>query len=415
MTQDKLFENLNANCPSFMGQNLASRFVADYKKIDIPTSKHEDWRYFNPQTFFDSDYQVNNKFAIESECLKSKPLLTDSYKLFFVNGVFQPTVSDKIENAEVGLLSEMFQRNDERFFSHFDATKVSSEGKFQSLNICFADGIFVAVEKSLDKPIEIIYLNDSENAFAQTHNIFSIAENCEVKFLEAHFGNDKNSTTHNVVTEIFANENSRINFSLLQNENNDARQINSLKVVQSRNSSFTSTSLTMNGGFVRNNIYVNHVDEYCETELNGVFYSTGKQYFENQTKVRHDKPNCSTKELYRGIADNESTSVFAGEISVAKGAQKTSANQSNKNILLSDKATIHSKPQLIIYADDVNCSHGSTIGQLDKDAIFYCQARGIEYSEAVKLLLGAFFIDSMSQIPFAELTNEIDRIVKSKM
>lgn len=413
---DSLFDSLyTQKQASILDGGVQSDYIEAYKKMPIPNKKMEHWRYYNAAPLFEASYIAAEVTDVQS--VTSKAVLADSDKLFFVNGIFQEGLSQLKSEIEVVSLAQLKATKSELFDQYFDCTEISGLGKFQSLNTCFVqNGVLILVHKPQETALEIVYLNTAnKSSIAQTRNIIVAKANSEMKIIESHFALDGSKLLQNVATEIVLEDNASINYSILQDEAKDDFEINTIKVKQAKNSRFTANTLTLNGGVVRNNIYIDQEGENCETTLNGVFFPSEKEHFENNTKVNHKVPQCTTNELYRGIAKGEATGVFIGEIYVAPGAQKTLANQSNKNIVLSDKASIYSKPQLEIYADDVSCSHGSTTGQLDKDALFYCLARGIEYDQAVKLLLDAFFADVTQHLPFVELYEYVENVIKTKI
>lgn len=413
---DLLFDTLyKSKHTSVIDENTQAEYIEEYKKIPVPTKKMESWKYFNPSPLFDSTYKIIT--ATESNSTENKSILKDSYKLFFLNGIFQENISFTNSDFSVDSLKKLYKTDYPKFKAYFNATKMSEVGKLQSLNTCFAQsGLLITIEKTPDKPLELIFLNTvKENSISQIRNIIIAKANTEIKILETHLSEPQSSLFQNIATEILIGDNASIDYTILQDEAKADLHINTIKVNQSQNSRFKSHTLILNGGVVRNNIFVDQDGENCETTLNGIFFPSENEHFENNTKVNHNVPHCTTNEIYRGIAKDEATGVFTGEIYVAQGAQKTLANQSNKNIVLSDKASIFSKPQLIINADDVSCSHGSTTGQLDKEAIFYFMSRGINYDQAVKLLLDAFFADVTQNLNFEELYEYVEKGIKAKI
>jgi Fe-S cluster assembly protein SufD len=219
----------------------------------------------------------------------------------------------------------------------------------------------------------------------------------------------------NSLTEIFANDNSFIDYSKIQNENSLSTQISNTFVNQQKGSNFTTNTITLHGGLIRNNVFVNLDGEGSENNTYGLFLCDQQQHVASYTYVRHEKPNCRSNQLFKGILDNKATGAFNGKIYVNNDAQKTEAYQRNNNILLSSDARMYTKPHLEIYADDVKCSHGATIGQLDNEALFYIRSRGISYKEARFLLMYAFANEIISKINIGYLKERIIDMVDKRL
>ena len=219
----------------------------------------------------------------------------------------------------------------------------------------------------------------------------------------------------NIATEIILKENAVVNFNIFQGQGDNSFHLNNTKIHQHSNSRFKCNTITLCGELVRNDLNIEHKGEGCETTLNGLYMPDKKQHFDNHVFVNHAKPHCVSNQMYRGVIDNKASAVFLGKVLVTPDAQKTDANQSNKNILLSDTAIVNSKPQLEIYADDVKCSHGSTTGQLDKEALFYMQARGISFEYARIMLLNAFASEVTKQLEIKPFRSFVDFLVEKRL
>ena len=214
---------------------------------------------------------------------------------------------------------------------------------------------------------------------------------------------------------MFLKENSHLTIYKLQNENSETSHISTEQVYQEGDSKFNVNTITMGGELVRNNLNIIIDAMNCETNLNGLYLTEGKQHVDNHTLVDHRKPHCQSNELYKGVMKGQSTGVFNGKVFVRQDAQKTNAFQSNKNILLSDDSSIRSKPELEIYADDVKCSHGSTTGQLDEEGIFYLRSRGISEANAINLLMNAFASDVVNKITSKAFKEKIDALLEERL
>jgi Fe-S cluster assembly protein SufD len=233
----------------------------------------------------------------------------------------------------------------------------------------------------------------------------------QATIVESHASSESGVYFSNTVTEIVVGENSIVKHYMIERENEDAFHVSTLRIQQNRNSNFTSHSLILGGALVRNNIHPVLSGEGSYSLINSLFMAHGKQHLDNYMKVEHMSPHCDSRQVYKGILDNKSRGVFHGRIVVQKDAQKTDAKQSNKNILLSRDAQMDTKPQLEIYADDVKCTHGATIGQLDEDAIFYMQSRGIDEESSRMLLLHAFAGEILQRMEVEPIRNQLDSIV----
>ena len=287
------------------------------------------------------------------------------------------------------------------------------------MNTAFAlDGIFIYVPDNVivDKPIQLInILNKQENTLIQPRNLVVIGKNSKLKLVHCDDIFSHVPTLTNSLTEVFIDENGSIDHYKMQNNSNNSAMIATTYFHQEKNSSLTTNTITLNGGLIRNNLNIALNGEGCESNLYGIYLADKNQLVDNHTFVDHIKPNCTSNELFKGVVDNKSKAVFNGKILVRKNAQKTIAFQTNKNILLTDDATINTKPNLQIYADDVKCSHGATVGQLDADALFYMRARGISEESARMLLMYAFADEVVTKIAIDALREKICQLVNKRL
>ena len=268
-----------------------------------------------------------------------------------------------------------------------------------------------------ENPLHIINFTDGDNnkTLVQTHNLIVGGENSQLKIINTYNSLSANYTLSNIVTEIFLEQNSQINYNTFQGEGNDASQIHNTSVNQNKDSVFNSHTVTFCGTIVKNNFIVNLNEEHAEVSLDGLYMPDKEQCFDNYIFVNHAKPNCTSNQNYKGIIDNKAKAVFLGKVYVAKDAQKTLADQSNKNLLLTDYAKVYSRPQLEIYADDVSCSHGSTSGQLDKESLFYLRSRGIPLKRAKNLLMYAFTSDLIDNITIKAYREYVNFLINKRL
>jgi Fe-S cluster assembly protein SufD len=269
----------------------------------------------------------------------------------------------------------------------------------------------------VETPVHIInIISTQESSLIQPRFLFVIGNNSELKIVESFDTiNSDAKTVCNSVAEISIGEKAKVQYYKLQNDCAGVHLISSVNAHQQKDSHFDTNTVTLNGDWVRNNLNIVPDAEHCETHLNGLFITRDNQHVDNHTLVDHRKPNCESNQLYKGILDGKSTGVFNGKIFVRRDAQKTNAYQSSKNILLSDDATINTKPQLEIYADDVKCSHGSTTGQLNEEAMFYLRSRGLGEGSAKNLLLFAYAGDVIEKIQIVPLKIYLEELVNQRL
>jgi Fe-S cluster assembly protein SufD len=275
-----------------------------------------------------------------------------------------------------------------------------------------SDGAFIYVPDGVEvtTPMILLFLSTADETPFITHprNLIIVGKGSRVALIENYTGRGHNVYFTNAVTEVVAGAGAVIEHDKIQHESDNAFHVSSLHIVQEEGSSYTSNAITYGGSLVRNNVTSVLDGERCECTLNGLSLGTGNQHIDNHTSIDHAKPNCASHELYKAILEGRSRGVFNGKIFVRKDAQKTDAKQTNKTLLLSDDATIDTKPQLEIFADDVKCTHGATVGQLDEEQIFYLRSRGLALDDARDLLTNAFASDVINRIsvgPLRELLN----------
>ena len=266
----------------------------------------------------------------------------------------------------------------------------------------------------IEKPIHIINITNSDNLISNTRTIVKAHDNSSVKIIESFVNLQGKESFTNNVSEFFLNPNSNVEYNKIQNKEGDSYQISTEQVYQRKDSNFTINTMTLQGTLVRNNLNIEVHGQGCETNLNGIYLGKEKNHTDNHTIVDHKEPNCNSNEVYKGILDDSSVGVFNGKVFVRQDAQKTNAFQQNNNILLTDDAVINSKPELEIYADDVKCSHGSTIGQLDDEAIFYLQARGVGKRSAINMMITAFVKDALDRVSIPALKDYIDTKIEDR-
>ena len=405
--------------------DIRTAAIKNFENKGFPTKKEEAWKYTSLNTVLKSDFSVfpKRENSIEFKDVKKFFLHEiDTYKLVFVDGKFSSFLSSTThEGIDVCLLSSVLTKPKykmvlDTYFNHI----ASKDESLTSLNTAFAqEGAFINIPKSkvADKPIEIIHFSTGvENALmVQPRNLIIVGENAHVQIIERHQSLNSNPVLTNSVTEIFAQKRAIVDYYKIQNDEQTANLIDNTYISQKQESRVAVHTFSFGGNITRNNLNFYHFGERIDSTLKGITIIGDKQHVDHYTLVNHATPNCESHQNYKTILGGSSTGVFNGKIFVEKEAQKTDAFQQNNNILLSDKATINAKPQLEIFADDVKCSHGCTIGQLDESAMFYMQQRGIPKKEAKALLLYAFSNEVIESIKIPELKQRITKIIAMKL
>ena len=416
------FEN-RTNIDSYV-HDIRSEAIKQFEAIGFPNKKLENWKYTSLKNLLNTDYSVLPEINNVLEFKNIRKYLIDdidSYKIIFVDGKYCSHLSETThEGMDICILSAALTQSKYDLIIENYFNKIALKDGITSLNTAFSnEGAFIHIPKNkfVEKPIQIIHFSTGNEAslMFQPRNMIVVDENSQVQIIERHQSLSENKVFTNSVTEIYADKKSIIDYYKIQNDNLQASLIDNTYVNQQRNSIFSMHTFSFGNELVRNNLNISQNDEFIETIIKGVTIIGNKQHVDHNTLIQHNKPNCNSHQDYKGIYDNKSTGVFNGKIIVEKQAQKTNAFQSNNNVLLSDKATINAKPQLEIYADDVKCSHGCTVGQLDKNALFYLKSRGIPEKEATALLMYGFANNILESVKIPEIKTRINHIIANKL
>lgn len=400
--------------------------IESLARLKIPGKKAEAYKYTNISDLLFKEHNhvfEPKKIEFDIEDIFSCDIPEMGTRALLVLNGFYLDQGEKLKylknGAIMGSLKEATKKHPELIASHLYKYADHQKDPLAALNTAFAqDGVFIYVPKNvkLEKPVQIIHLLlSNEDQMVQHRNLFIIEEGAEAEVLICDHTLSTRQFLTNSVTEVGAAKNSTFNITRVQNEHNDSVQITNTFVNQKRDSKVSSNTISLHGGVIRNNTYVNMKDENCENNALGLFLADQEQSVDNFTFINHEKPNCLSNQLYKGILDDNAHGAFTGRIHVWPDAQKTLAYQKNNNILLSDTAKMNSKPQLEIYADDVKCSHGATVGQLDEEALFYLRSRGISQKESVHLLMYAFAHEVISQIKLPALKERINELVDKRL
>jgi Fe-S cluster assembly protein SufD len=416
-------QNLNGSASSSFNQIKKTAFDI-FEKLNFPTIKHEEWKYSNVKSIVGKNFKFHPKSDFSQKDLEKIPIPNlQGNILYFVNGIYNETlstiVSDKAELTILPLL-EAQKSHSELVEKYFNKNTDANENAFSALNTAFAEhGIFIHVpdNKVVEQPVILRFISDAtaENIGLQPRNLFLIGKRAELQIAESFRTLGDKDVFTNTFTEIFVDEEANVHYYKVQNESDNSVHIGSTSVLQKTKSVFTANTVTANGGFVRNNLTIKIDGEYAEANMFGLYMPNGEQHVDNHTVVDHILPNSNSNELYKGILKDRSTGVFNGKIFVRQDAQKTNAFQSCKNVLASTDATMNTKPQLEIWADDVKCSHGTTTGQLNDDALFYMQSRGISKASAKSLLMLAFAQDVIDKFEIESIKNYLQGLIEEKI
>lgn len=418
-----LIEQLENIKPSLSSKKLQA--LEQFLCKGFPTKKDEEYKYTNLKEITEKVYNFSpsEHHSITKKQLDELHLGEEHFDcIVFVNGKLHKELSNiSVENAE--FLTLNFALSHESYSqiikNHFN-TIANKDLAFCNLNEAFYEnGFFLHVPKNvvIEKPIHVFYLsqNQDENTFYNTRNLLVVEDGASVEIVESHHNLDSTFVFTNSVTEIFAGKNSKADWHKLQNDSETSYLVDHTFAKQERDSLATVNTFSFGGKLVRNNLDFIHNGENINSFMNGITIIGGEQLVDHHTAVHHNQPNCESYQNYKGVYKDSAKGVFNGKVFVDKLAQKTNAYQQNNNILLNEGATIDTKPQLEIFADDVKCSHGCTVGQLNDDALFYLRARGISKKEAQALLLYAFANDAMQNIDIEPLKLKISKLLAEKL
>jgi len=405
--------------------SIRTNAIKKFEELGFPNRKLEDWKYTSLNRILKEDYTVFSKKKNVIDFKEVKNYFIDnieSYKIIFVDGCFDPFLSQISHNGlDICIMSAALNKAKySKIIKKFFNKSANSEDSLTSLNTAFSkEGAYVHIPKNtiLEKPIEIIHFATGSEAalMLQPRNLIIVEENSELEIIERHQSLTVNPIFTNSVTEIFAQKNSNVDYYKIQNDVITSSLVDNTYISQKRNSDVKVHTFSFGGKLTRNNLNFYQKDKSIESTMKGVTIIDYDQLVDHHTLVHHANPNCESHQDYKGIYSGKSTGVFNGKIIVDKIAQKTNAFQQNNNILLDDKSTINSKPQLEIFADDVKCSHGCTIGQLDQDALFYLRARGIPKKDAKALLTYAFANTVLQSVKIPELKHKVKKIIAKKL
>lgn len=398
-----------------------------FSKNGLPGKKEEKWRNSLLTKQYDHTYTFNKKPAdynkTVNEIFKCNIHGYSAHIISMLNGWYYSDRRDHLSTIEekviVGSINAAQIEFPDLFKKHFGKIADFRKNGFTAVNTAlFRDGVFIYVPDNVTvkNAIQLLKMVNRDDRFLMnSRNLIILGKNSRLEFMHCDDSINHDSSFINTLTEIYLDENASLDLYKLQNINDETTLLNNTFIYQKKNSRLKVAVLTLNGGRIRNEIEVDLQGEGAEADLNGIYLMDKKQHVDNQVVVKHSVPNCFSNELFKGVLDDEASAVFNGYIYVARDAQKTNAFQRNNNILMTPEAKIDTMPFLEIYADDVKCSHGATVGQLDQDALFYLMQRGINHQDAKLLLMYAFTSEVTSKVTIEPLRRSIEDMIKKRL
>ena len=399
--------------------------LTNFQKLGLPTNKSEEYRFtpiaknLSKNFSWKANATPSNIESVEAFLIKD----VEASVVVLINGVYSASLSNINHNeSEISILplAEAFGAYPSVIAEHFGKYLPNESDSFVALNGAFwQEGVFIHVKENaaVEKPVLILHVNDAKTELvnAQTRLLTILEKNSTLSIIEKFDSVGSHPVFHNFCEELVVKENARLEYGKVQNDSGNRVQVANTVIHQSDTSKVDTFTLTLDGEIIRNNLAIVIDGENCESHFHGLYLLQGGTLADNHTVVDHKRPNSFSNELYKGIMDGQAKGIFNGKIFVRPQAQKTNAFQSNRNILLSDTATVNTKPQLEIWADDVKCSHGCTSGQLDEEALFYLRSRGIPADTAKAMLLYAFALDVLTPVKNEALKSYFDGLISDRL
>lgn len=424
---DKFDELQTADADSSL-KDIRQEGFDQFNKSGLPTFKNEEWKYTFISNLFRKEYNLpgtqKNTLSAEEINESRLPGSENANELFFVNGKYDASLSTiRASSLQIDILPLEEAYNGEHHTivkEHLNKSSLFIKDGIHALNTSFINGgIFMIIKKNqvIEHPVYIYHILDAKenHTLAQPRSLIYVEESAKVQFVETYRTLGAMDSFTNEVMEIAVNNNAIVEYYKIQNDTVNASNVGTTHIRQIGKCYVHTVTISLNGGTIRNNVDIIMEAEGNEAHMYGLYLIKGRTHVDNHTLVDNTKPNCFSNELYKGIIDEYATGVFSGKIFVRPDAQKTNAYQSNKNILLSETGTVNTKPQLEIFADDVKCSHGCTVGQLDSEALYYLQTRGISKDNARAMLLQAFAEDIVLQVKIEPVQKYIKDLIIDRL
>jgi Fe-S cluster assembly protein SufD len=407
-----------ANQPAWL-RKLREDAFARFYEVGFPTTHDEDWRFTNVSEIAKTEFELPRQVELSNREIEPFKISGFAPQLIFVNGSFAPELSsigDLPPGIKVSSLAEQLQRDPASLESQLGRYLNTRLDSFSALNTAFVeDGGYIHVRKGVvaEGPIYFLFVSTASDRPLMTHprNLIVVENEAQATIVEDYVSIGESTAFCNTATELVVGENAVVSHYMIEREHKKAFNISTLRIQQGRSANVSSHSVLLGGGLVRNNVHPVLAGEGSECLINGLFIGAGRQHLDNYMLVEHASPYCASRQFYNGILDDHAHGVFHGRIIVHKDAQKTDAKQTNRNLLLSDDARIDTKPQLEIYADDVKCTHGATIGQIEENALFYLRSRGIDEVAARRLLLLAFANECLDRMAASAARDHVEQLI----
>ncbi len=421
----EIFDQVNsrtATQPRWL-QSLRQDAFARFAETGFPTTHDEDWRFTNVSAVANTQFDLAGSETVTSKQLEPFGAAQFACQLVFVNGLFAENLSTLVsmpKGVKVGSVAAQFENDAAGVEPHLGRYLNFQRDPFAALNTAlFEDGVSIEVPQGVhvEHPIYVLFVTVPGAVPTMNHprNLIVVGESAQVTIVEDYVSLGEGTTFSNAATELVAGDNANVSHYMIVREGDAAYNFSTLRIQQGRSANVATHSLLLSGALVRNNVHPVLAGEGSECMINGLFMANGRQHMDNYMLVEHASPHCDSRQFYNGILNGQSHGVFHGRIIVHKDAQKTDAKQTNRNLLLSDDAQIDTKPQLEIYADDVKCTHGATIGQFDENALFYLRSRGLDEAAARHVLLLAFANECLDRMNSPQVRDHLERLVVAGM
>ncbi len=408
------------------GQNLSwlktmrQQALMQFNQFGLPSKKVESWKYtslyeLSQQSF---NHQAGAVSISQQQC-EELALLGEAYRVVIVDGAFEPKLS-KLDGLPVGVTVQPFSQALDTVEQQLGQQVAIDQAGLTALNtLLMKEGamVHVAAHTVVDKPIELLVINSGNTVNLATHlrNMLVLDTEAQATVVEHYVGLNDAIYLTNVVSEVVLADNAELFHYKLQQESKNAFHIATLAAKQAAGSQWHTNNISLGGKLARNDVHSQLMGEQAHTTMDGLYLLKATQHIDNHTRIDHLVPNTTSNELYKGVLDDDSHAVFNGKVIVHKDAQKTDSKEYNHNLLLSRGCEIDTKPEMEIYADDVKCGHGSTVGQLDPDQLFFLRARGLDAVTARSLLTHAFAVEVLERIPSEPLRDALSNVISQRL
>ncbi len=418
-------DSLNAHATPLVNR-LRNNAISQFEKAGFPGTNLENWRFTDLGPMLQADFHFD--LSNQSRSMDVDKIFTcdvydlDTFSVTLLNGWFvykHAPLTRLSDGSIIGSLAKAMEVYPDLIDRYFGKAAKTEQYPMAALNTAFAqDGLFIYVPEGvvIKKPIQLINIVDTQKPlFLQPRHLIIAEKNAELTVVHCDHSLSHTKSFTNTVVEIFAEENAFVDHYKVQNKGKNSALVTSTFFYQKKNSRVFSHIITLNGGFTKNIVEAALTQPGCTSEHNGLYLVDSNQHVDNQLYIDHQAPDCTSNQLYKGILDDKAKAVFSGKVMVRRAAQRTRAFQTNKNLLLTDDARVNTQPHLEIYADDVKCSHGATVGQLDPDAMFYLRSRGLCERTARQLMMYAFAMEVVQKINISALRDRLDHMVEKRL